>query len=188
LDHHPGLSPEEKSFLLQLAREVISLRCRGEGSPQHPVHSKKLNRKFGVFVTLHKGNDLRGCIGYVEGIKPLQSAVIDMANSAAFNDPRFKPVTEAELDHLTIEISVLSALDKVEDINDIIVGRDGLLIEKSVFSGLLLPQVASELGWDRKTFLSQTCIKAGLPENEWKSGKCTIYKFSAEIFSETEIS
>ena len=117
----------------------------------------------------------------------MQHAVAEMAESAAFHDPRFLPVSGEETDDLKIEISVLSELERVEDFSEIKVGYDGLFIEKGLFSGLLLPQVATEMGWDRETFLNQTCRKAGLPEGEWKSGKCTIYKFTAEIFSESSL-
>ena len=182
----PGLTREEMIFLLRLAREIIACRCRGEEPPHHPVTYKTLTEKRGVFVSLYAGDDLRGCIGYVEGIKPLQQAVTDMAGAAAFEDPRFPPVSEDELEQLRIEISVLSRLREIKDIREIEVGKHGLFIRKSVFSGLLLPQVAADWGWDRETFLSQTCRKAGLPSGEWKTGTCEIYSFTADIFSETD--
>jgi len=179
------LTRTEKQFLLQLAREKIVARCQRKQIPEKPFFSVRLKKKLGVFVSLHSVGELRGCIGYVKGIRPLQQAVAEMAESAAFHDPRFLPVLAEEADNLDIEISVLSELDRVDNIAEIMVGSDGLLIEKGIFSGLLLPQVATEMGWDRETFLGQTCRKAGLSEDEWKSGKCTIYKFTAEIFSES---
>jgi AmmeMemoRadiSam system protein A len=181
------LTRTEKQFLLQLAREKIVARCQRKKIPEKPFFSEPLKEKLGVFVSLHSGGELRGCIGYIKGIRPLQQAVAEMAESAAFHDPRFLPVSGEEIDTLEIEISVLSKLDRVDDISEIKVGSDGLLIERGLFSGLLLPQVATEMGWDRETFLSQTCRKAGLPAVEWKSGKCTIYKFTAEIFSESSL-
>ncbi len=183
----PDLTGNEKSFLLNLAREVIHKRCTGEDFSRPSIFSDNLKKKLGVFVSLHLGNELRGCIGYVRGIKSLQDAVIDMAESAAFNDPRFLPVTSDELQTLRIEISVLSELERLNDLNDLQVGTDGLMIEKGIFSGLLLPQVAIEFNWDRETFLNQTCGKAGLPYDEWQSGNCTIFKFTADIFSEADI-
>jgi len=186
LSNLPVLTIDEKSYLLNLAREVIHNRCTGKDFSRPSIFSDNLKTKLGVFVSLHLGKELRGCIGYVRGIKSLQDAVIDMAESAAFNDPRFLPVTSSELDALTIEISVLSELERLKDTNDLQVGTDGLLIEKGIFSGLLLPQVAVEFNWDRETFLSQTCGKAGLPYDEWQSGNCTIFKFTAAIFSELD--
>jgi AmmeMemoRadiSam system protein A len=148
--------------------------------------SETLKTEYGIFVTLHKNSELRGCIGYVEGIRPLQHAVEEMAISAAFKDPRFPPVTAEEFEILELEISVLSPLQEIQNIEEIEVGTHGLVIEKGYYRGLLLPQVAVEYKWDRETFLKHTCHKAGLAEDAWKDKSTKIKIFSAEIFSESE--
>jgi AmmeMemoRadiSam system protein A len=181
-----GLNPEEKKYLLMLARNTIETLLAKNSFPETQPVSKKIQKKFGVFVTLHKKGHLRGCIGYVEGYKPLFEAVMDMAKSAAFNDPRFPPVKEDELKDIDIEVSVLSPLKNIENIDEIQVGEHGIIIQQGYHKGLLLPQVATEWGWDREEFLRQTCHKAGLPVNAWQESDTQIQIFSAEIFSENE--
>jgi len=146
------------------------------------VSSKTLKEQRGAFVTLNKHGSLRGCIGYIEGYKPLYEAVAEMAEAAAFRDPRFMPLTQDEWKDIEIEISVLTPLERITDINQIKAGKHGIYIKKGFYSGLLLPQVATEYGWDRKTFLEQTCRKAGLPSDAWKEEDTVIYIFSADIF------
>ncbi|RKZ20397.1 AMMECR1 domain-containing protein, partial [bacterium] len=131
-----------------------------------------------------KHGELRGCIGLIKGIKPLYLAVQDMAIAAALRDPRFPPVSPSELDEIEIEISVLTPLKEVKDVEEIKVGRDGIYIERGYHSGLLLPQVATEYGWTREEFLDHTCMKAGLFPGCWKEEGTKIYRFSALIFSE----
>ena len=180
------LTSVEKEYLLRLARdEIIRMATKGQ-EKSIPDFSPIMSEKFGVFVTLQKSGELRGCIGYVEGVKPLQKAVREMAVSAAFEDPRFPSVQPEEIENLEIEISVLSPLHTIRNISEIEVGKHGLVIEKGFNKGLLLPQVAVEYGWDRKTFLRQTCYKAGLAENDWQKPGTVIRIFSAEIFSETK--
>ena len=178
------LNENEQKFLLKLARDVISALANGNQPSIPEYFSETLSAKLGVFVTLHKFGELRGCIGFVEGVKPLQDAVIEMAQSAAFNDPRFAPVSADEVDDLDIEISVLSPIREIHDVNEIEIGKHGLIIEQGFFKGLLLPQVATENNWNRNEFLQHTCHKAGLPINAWQDDKTKIYAFSAEIFSE----
>jgi AmmeMemoRadiSam system protein A len=144
--------------------------------------SDTLKDKYGVFVTLKIKGNLRGCIGYVEGIKPLQEAVIDMALSAAFKDPRFSPLEKSELSDLHVEISVMSPLEEIGSPDDIIVGTHGLVIEKGFNRGLLLPQVATEYHWDKETFLAHTCLKAGLPKEAWQDKDTKILVFAANVF------
>jgi AmmeMemoRadiSam system protein B/AmmeMemoRadiSam system protein A len=177
-----GYTQEEKDFLLGLARQSVEAKARREKPeiPQPP--SRRLEEKRGIFVTIDKQGMLRGCIGLVQARLPLIDAVAEMAVSAAFEDPRFPPVTENELPELEYEISVLSPLSLVEDISDIVVGRDGLMIRLELHSGLLLPQVATEYGWNRTTFLEQTCLKAGLPKNSYKDPQAQIYRFRVEKF------
>jgi AmmeMemoRadiSam system protein A len=187
-DHAPivGLNEEEKEYLLQLARETIISIIKENKFPETNPTSERLKRSFGVFVTLHKKGTLRGCIGYIEGFAPLYKSVMENAKSAAFNDPRFPPVEAEEIDDLDIEISVLSPLTRIKNLKDIQVGTHGILLKRHINRGLLLPQVAVEWDWERKTFLQQTCNKAGLPSDAWKDPETEIYIFSAEIFNESE--
>ena len=144
-----------------------------------------LRRPAGAFVTLRtKRGDLRGCIGSIRAVEPLYRAVASSAISAAFHDPRFLPVRSEEMRTLELEISVMGPIEEVKTIDDIEVGRDGLIIIRGRHAGLLLPQVATEYGWDRQTFLDQTCIKAGLESGAWRSEQTRIEKFAAEVFGE----
>ncbi len=177
-----GLSEEEKKVLHQIAKTVIENRAKGKPIPEFKIDFPALKENRGAFVSLHKKGQLRGCIGYIEGRGPLYKTIEEMAEAAAFRDPRFSPVTERELPELDIEISVLTPLKKISDVNEIEVGKHGIYIKKGWYSGLLLPQVATEYGWDRKTFLEHTCEKAGLPSNAWKEKDVEIYIFSADIF------
>jgi len=177
-----GLTEEEKQLLHHIAKTVIERRLKGEQIPKFDVSSKTLKEQRGAFVTLNKQGSLRGCIGYIEGYKPLYEAVAEMAEAAAFRDPRFMPLAQNELKDIEIEISVLTPLEKITDINQIEVGKHGIYIKKGFYAGLLLPQVATEYRWDRKTFLEQTCRKAGLPSDAWKEEDTVIYIFSADIF------
>ncbi len=181
-----GLSKTDKETLLKMARATIQAKVKGGKPPEFKIPSEILKENRGAFVTLEKDGNLRGCIGYIQAIKPLYSTIQEMAVQAALNDPRFPPVGENELDDLKIEISVLTPLRRISDTSEIQVGRDGIYIRKGFNSGLLLPQVATEYGWDKETFLEQTCYKAGLPPNAWKEKTCEIYIFSADIFREEE--
>jgi AmmeMemoRadiSam system protein A len=139
-----------------------------------------------VFVTLTKHGELRGCIGYSAPLKPLNLAVRDVAEFAAVEDHRFRPVSPAELPELNYEISVLSPLRRVLDIQRIRPGRDGLVVRRNGFEGLLLPQVATEQGWDRIHFLEETCVKAGLPAQSWRDEQTDIFAFTAQVFGDRE--
>jgi len=186
------LTGDDQRRLLEIARGAIEKRL----SPDHPEEpagggklsigedSAVLRERRGVFVTLHRGGRLRGCIGYIQGFKPLAEAVGEMALAAAFGDPRFPPVTADELDRLDVEISVLTPLRRISDPAEITIGEHGLYIVRGPYSGLLLPQVAAEYGWDRETFLQHTCLKAGLPETAWQDPDSEIYLFGAQIFTE----
>jgi AmmeMemoRadiSam system protein A len=177
-----GLSEQDKKSLRQIAKAVIENRVRGKTVPDFKVDSAILKENRGAFVTIQKKGQLRGCIGYIEGRGPLHKTIEEMAEAAALRDPRFTPVTERELPDLEIEISVLTPLRKITDVREIEVGKHGIYILKGWLSGLLLPQVATEYGWDRQTFLEHTCQKAGLPSNAWKDKDTEIYIFSADIF------
>jgi len=177
-----GLNGEDKKTLHQIAKTVVENMARGRPVPEFKVDAPILKESRGAFVTINKKGQLRGCIGHIEGHGPVYKTVEQMAEAAAFQDPRFMPVIERELPDLEIEISVLTPLKKITDINEIEVGKHGIYIKKGWYSGLLLPQVATEYGWDRNVFLEHTCQKAGLPLNAWKDKNTEIYIFSADIF------
>ncbi|MBN2282587.1 MAG: AmmeMemoRadiSam system protein B [Deltaproteobacteria bacterium] len=181
-----GLSETDKDLLLDLARKSIETKFTGGDVPACTVDSEILKQNMGAFVTLKKHGQLRGCIGFIEGRKPLLETVKEMARAAAFQDPRFRPVSREELDELTIEISALTPLRQIKDANEITVGTHGIYIVKGFRSGLLLPQVATEHHWDRIKFLQETCHKAGLPSDAWKDKESKIFIFSADIFGEEE--
>lgn len=176
------LTIDEQKSLLRLARETLAARLAGGPAPS-PVKLSAPREHSGAFVTLLVKGDLRGCIGYPGATEPLDEVVTSCAVASATEDPRFPSVEGAELDHLTVEISVLTPIVPVEDVSEIEVGRHGLVIEQGFRKGLLLPQVATEYNWDRETFLAHTCLKAGVPANAWRSG-ARIYKFEAQVFSE----
>jgi AmmeMemoRadiSam system protein A len=180
-----AISDDTKRLLLRMARDAISAAVQGD-EYEPPDPPAEAHRPAGAFVTVHQFGELRGCIGQIEARHPLASAVVQCAISAATRDPRFPPMTARELNEGTeLEISVLTPMQRVSSPEEIEVGRDGLLIQQGYHSGLLLPQVATEWGWDRETLLAHTCRKAGLPQDAWKHG-AEIYKFQAEIFSERD--
>lgn len=180
------LSEEQRHQLLKVARTSIETALDGrppELSADH--YDDALRRPAGAFVTLRtRQGDLRGCIGSIRALEPMFKAVASSAVSAAFRDPRFLPVERTELTELELEISVMGPIETVVDIAEIEVGRDGLIISQGRFAGLLLPQVATEFGWDRETFLDQTCLKAGLSRGSWRMAETRIEKFAAEVFGE----
>jgi len=181
-----GLDAAERSWLLRLARSTIDARLIEAGLPDEPPETGPLTEPRGAFVTLTADGVLRGCIGHVVGCDPLWISVRDNAINAAFHDPRFPPVEAAELAGVEIEISALTPLWTVHRPEEIVIGRDGLLIERSHHRGLLLPQVADRYGWSPEEFLDQTCRKAGMPPGCWRDGGATISAFSAEVFSEAD--
>ncbi|MGZ5469849.1 MAG: AmmeMemoRadiSam system protein A, partial [Candidatus Aminicenantales bacterium] len=142
-----------------------------------------LKEKRGAFVTLTIDGELRGCIGYPLPVKPLDETIIEMAVAAATQDTRFDPLAADELKKLKIEISVLGLPEPVSDPGKVQVGSHGIIVSKGYYRGLLLPQVPVEHGWDRETFLSHGCLKAGLPPEEWKKG-AKLEVFTAQVFSE----
>jgi AmmeMemoRadiSam system protein B/AmmeMemoRadiSam system protein A len=181
------LGPEEKEQLLRIARHSVESAVRTGESPKPTGRGlSNLEKEAATFVTLTKHGELRGCVGSILATQPLVSAVADAAVGAALNDHRFPPVSRTELGDLEYEISVLSRFKRVADPELIQVGEHGLLIEKGRYRGLLLPQVATDRNWDRKTFLEQTCVKAGLHPQAWKDPETEIYAFSATVFGEHE--
>jgi AmmeMemoRadiSam system protein A len=191
------LTHAEQRFLLRIARNSI----RHEMTKKYPARSEEYHddqtadgaldtpfeQKGGAFVTLRIGSDLRGCIGYIEYPGPVRVAVEEVARKAAFGDPRFDPLGPEELGRVNIEISVLTPMRKITSAHDVVVGRDGLVIELRGHRGLLLPQVATEYGWTVEEFLENTSRKAGLPSGAWRDPLAVLYAFSAEVFCEKSV-
>jgi AmmeMemoRadiSam system protein A len=179
------LTEADQQLLLQIARHAVVsyLAGRPPSLPEVPVGV--LTEPRGIFVSLHKGRELRGCIGNIYAASPLHRSVAECAIAAAVGDPRFMPLTPPELATVEFEISVLSPLERVLDIRNIVIGKHGLLISKNNARGLLLPQVAAAFGWDRERFLQETCKKAGLKPEDWQQD-ATIQSFSALVFSEKQ--
>jgi len=178
-----SLTQAEKNILLDIARNAIQCRMDGKEPAESSMEYETLKEKRGAFVTIKEDEHLRGCIGCIDARESLYKAVKEMAIAAAFKDPRFPPLEHNELKHLTIEISALTPLKLIKDINEIEVGKHGIYIVKGYHSGILLPQVATEYAWDRFAFLEETCYKAGLSPNAWKEKDTKVYIFSAEVFS-----
>jgi len=181
------LTPEEQKELIRLARKTIESYLKDKSVSEYRTNNQSLLRRVGTFVTLNKHHTLRGCIGNFTSHNPLYKNIQMMAVAAAVDDPRFRRVSSDELKDIEIEISVLSELEPVASIDEIKVGEHGIYVTKGFYRGVLLPQVATEYGWDRDTFISETCVKAGLPPDEWKKGNIKIEKFKAQVFSEAEL-
>jgi AmmeMemoRadiSam system protein A len=183
------LSEKEKKEILKLAKlaiqSIFKKELIAELTKQKRV-VKNLGLRNGVFVTITKRGELRGCIGYILPVREFEELVVDAAVSAAMRDPRFDPLTEDEVGEIEIEVSVLSEPKRIENVSEVEVGKHGLIVRRGPFQGLLLPQVATEYNWDKLTFIRQTCIKAGLSPDEWKKEGTEIYTFTAEVFSENE--
>ena len=176
------IPPDERAQLLAIAREALAAWVNRAALVLPPAGFSE--RRAGAFVTLHARGELRGCIGHVEASRRLVDVVAECAVSAASADPRFPPVTASELLLVEIEVSVLGPLEPVARIDEVEVGRHGLVVESGRRRGLLLPQVAREWEWDAVTFVAQTCRKAGLPQDAWPSGGATLLRFEAEVFGE----
>lgn len=181
------LDQEECQRLLAVARETIGHYLDNGTVMRHEADLDGLTGRTGAFVTLHKRGNLRGCIGNFTSEQFLVNTVEDMALAAATGDPRFPPLTSDELPECNLEISVLSPLQPIESVDEIEVGRHGIYIISPRGRGVLLPQVATEYGWDRETFLEHTCLKAGLNGGCWRDPDVQILIFSAQVFGEKEI-
>jgi AmmeMemoRadiSam system protein B/AmmeMemoRadiSam system protein A len=180
-----SLSRAEKDELLRIAKKSVETVVKERKAYEVTAPAfEALQQDRGAFVTLKEKGQLRGCIGYIAPMRALYLTVRDVAAAAAVEDPRFQRVSVAELGQLEYEISVLSPLRRVTDIKQIRVGQHGLVIRKGDYEGLLLPQVPTEQGWDRKTFLEQTCLKAGLPPQAWQDEDADLFMFSALVFGE----
>jgi len=179
-----ALTKEERRTLQQIARESIKAELDGSALKLPVTSSPALLERRGAFVTLHKHGELRGCIGNFVSDKPLYEMVADMAYAAAFQDPRFRPLEAWEFPEIDIEISALTPLRPVDDVEEIQVGKHGIYLINGPYRGVLLPQVATEYGWNRYKFLDQTCLKAGMMPGCWKNPGTQILIFSAEVFGE----
>jgi len=177
------LTKKEQKELLKIARETIVEYVTNRKIPAFVTMSPGLNLHSGCFVTIKQQGELRGCIGNFVSDQPLYQLVQEMAISAATRDPRFYPMKCEDLTAFSLDISVLSPLKQAASVEEIQVGVHGIYIVKGSYRGVLLPQVATEYGWNRDQFLQHTCIKAGLPEDAWQ-GDCEIYLFSAQVFGE----
>lgn len=186
------LSEAQKRDLLRLVRNSIAAYLAKLPLPLAEVPSLN-DFHAGVFVSLHMGERLRGCIGYVEGSRPLLEVLQETAISAASRDPRFEPLSADELPQVEIEISVLSPLRKIASPAEIVPGKHGVMVRLGHHQGLLLPQVAMHYNWDAspagiETFLEHVCQKAGLPAEGWEDPNTEIFVFEAEVFSEATTS
>ncbi len=179
------LPEAERRALLDLARSAMTDAVLHGSIPEIAPPAGLLAEAAGVFVSIHHQGRLRGCLGKIEAIASLAEAVAFCAVSVARDDPRFEPVLPEELSGLEIEISVLSRLEPITP-EQIEVGRHGLLVRRGAFRGLLLPQVPTHYQWSRERFLEETCVKAGLDRDAWKSPDTLIQAFTAEVFSEAE--
>lgn len=183
------ISEKNGQFLVELAKDSIKHYLKTgellEIPDEHPI---ELEEKYGVFVTLNKNENLRGCIGYAEPIESALKATIDVAVAAAFNDPRFPQVTDDEFENLDFEVTVLTKPEMIivahpdEYFEEIEIGTDGLIIQKGYSRGLLLPQVAVENAFTIEDFLEHTCMKAGISADSWMDESCDVYKFQGQIF------
>jgi len=191
MSENTKLSDSDGVLLVKTARQAVTeFLSNGNRIKLETEHEKKFSFDSGVFVTLNKPDGLRGCIGFPMPEKKLSRAIVEGAIAAATEDPRFPPVTTKELDDITFEVTVLTppmkidVSDPMEYLTKIKVGRDGLIVRHSFYSGLLLPQVPCEYGWNVEEFLQHTCHKAGLEKDFWKSGKAKIEKFEGIVFKE----
>lgn len=178
-------SPSQRKQILELARKAIG-HLLDTGAAIEPPSDPFLQAPSGAFVTLKIDGDLRGCIGFTEPKFPLGQTIVRCSGLAAFNDSRFPPLQKHELERVVIDVSVLSEFREIKAVEEIVAGTHGLFVTSGMNRGLLLPQVATEYGWDRETFLERTCRKAGLPADAWKTPGVKIEIFTAEVFGEDD--
>ncbi|MCE1206730.1 MAG: AmmeMemoRadiSam system protein A [Spirochaetia bacterium] len=175
------LSAQDRENLIAIARETLSAKLEHR-SPAYPEHSWALDQRYGLFVTIKTDGQLRGCIGRMSSNQPIFDTIKDMALAAGFEDPRFAPLTRAELPLVDIEITILGPLEILSPPDNFELGVHGLFIASRGRSGVLLPQVAVEYGWNKTEFLQHVCIKAGLPPETWKSPETVLYRFEGIVF------
>ncbi len=181
------LDQSQKDLLIKVVRYTIEAHLEDRDYDASTLMTDPVfDGKFGLFVTLTIQSELRGCIGYIEGVKELRQAIQEMAIQAAFHDPRFYPLTPQEYQQIEVEISILYPLEEIKDVLTVEVGRHGLVMERDYHKGLLLPQVAIDHKWDRERFLNETCRKAGMEAYCWENG-AKVYGFEAEVFGEKQV-
>jgi len=180
------LSNEDRRALIEIARRAIVSAVTGERPPELSPIVGALAECCGAFVSLHRGEQLRGCVGQIESLESLAETVQQVAINSTLQDFRFRPVSSDEVRELVIEISVLSPLETIQP-ERIVAGVHGLLVTRHPYRGLLLPQVAAEREWTAERFLEETCAKAGLPRDAWRDSSTRIFAFTAEVFSETDV-
>jgi uncharacterized protein (TIGR00296 family) len=183
------LTLEEGKIAVRLARDALVSYIQNKKMTEQKELPPVFNEKRGVFVTIHEEGELRGCIGYPEPVLPLGKAIVDSAINACSRDPRFPCVRPSELQRVELEVTILTKPEPYDvpkkRLPEIVrIGIDGLIVSKGMYSGLLLPQVAPEWGFDSLTFLGQTCMKAGLPPDAWLDEDTEIRHFEAQIFAE----
>jgi len=177
--YRSALSEAQRRELLSLARRTVLSYVRTKKAPDADLKDVRLSANGATFVTIKRSSQLRGCIGNIQPVMPLYRSVIRNAVAASSQDPRFPPMTPEELSDMEVEVTILSPLEPVSDVKDIRIGTHGLSIVKDGRSGIFLPQVPVEQGWDLPTYLEQLCVKAGLPSDAWKDAQ--LYRFSADI-------
>jgi uncharacterized protein len=175
------IDEESRRRLVELARAALEARVRGQCSPAIPPGLD--GPTSGLFVTVYCAGNLRGCLGTLDARERLGEALVRLAADVSHEDHRFHPIAAGELADVRVSVSILTPAEPVTDVAAIEIGRDGLIVEQGRCRGLLLPQVATEHGWDRETLLSQTCVKAGLSPDAWRRG-ATVLRFQAEVFGE----
>jgi AmmeMemoRadiSam system protein A len=181
------LLKEQKDKLLKLARTTMEKYINQGIIPKFEDKDPVLSGQFGAFVTIHNKGKLRGCIGMIEGHQPLFETIIEMAIEASRNDPRFMPVEPDEIKDIDIEISVLTPKRRIKSIDEIELGKHGVIVKRGFAGGVYLPQVATETGWTKEQFMESLCSgKAGLPPDSYKDPKTEIYVFEAEVFGEKQ--
>ncbi len=178
------LDKDERRQLLEIARNAIDSCLSTREPAAEKIDRPGLKQSAGCFVTIKTEGKLRGCIGNFVSEQPLYLEVAQMAVAAATGDPRFYAMNHEDIEHYQLEISIISPPKKIDDMTEIEVGTHGIYLEKDYCRGVLLPQVATEHGWDRQTFLEQTCVKAGLPTDGWDLPQTDIHIFTAQIISE----
>jgi len=178
------LNAADRHTLLSLARQAVIARVRGLAAPDPGPLSPRLAEAGAAFVSIHRGLELCGCLGcFTPRREGLAQVVIDMAGAAATTDPRFPPLAETDLAGTVIEVSVLGPLIPIAGPGDVVIGRDGVLVDQYARRGLLLPQVAARLGWSAEQLLTEACRKAGLPPEAWRGG-ARVHRFEADVFAE----
>lgn len=182
-----NITDEQKRFILNLARKSIENIFTKTELPEIPKDEKLYNSKSGVFVTLAKNGELRGCIGFITADTPLNETIVESAELAATRDPRFHAVEKNELNNISIEVSILSEPFDLNSYDEIEIGKHGLILREGMYRGVLLPQVPIEHNMNRDQFLSAICNKAGLPRDTWKQRDIKLKAFTATVFSEEEI-